>query len=339
MFSSIKDIFIANKFKEKTHKLKVLEKSKKKIVNNFEERCLKQADALDVKPENRIVLGAVFDKLEKENTKKDYRISLNIQYQRGLLHIREKNYEKAISFFANGLIFLLYKYNVKFDTTLLNGFKEERSNLHQRLNQLKNEINDAQVRFVKQIQKCIIEEKLTRKEFVKNFLMHSVDDEIKNKIDIYALLRELNLFFSLDFFDIDFGKNIALNQIEIHDFEKCKNKLLSLTQYLLYRDDSERLKATVQSLYRLGILHEQCFGSYLLFCEKEVKLIIQNFKPDKYSYDTKKIIYNKVKYYYQKMQKNYIKHFGKEINIPFNIMDKRNELLDFEDYSLINKYL
>lgn len=342
----------------------------KKITPDFIERMEvvkeKIIEKFKKKPNVNSIYWNVLSDLYHENFMINHAILLNIEYQRGLIRIKEKAYLDAISFLTDSLIYLKLIYpELDYLDTI-----DKKSIAYK-----------SRARIIRKIKRCINLGYVTNEDFFNAF-----QKIISNQylgIDRDELLQELYLELDEYFFLKDFAHTIDFNSLESVRFHQYTDKFKRAIQYFLNTNDVDGLKIVLHKYYVFGVLHEQCFGNYHLslgWTHDLATYKIKKFDEYKYFYTGEKIKYltsreyhdNFVNEYkeahkdkmfqnmcieeYKKngIYKNYIEKFnmtkqdiinqiiedGKDWKFEYNhFVSSNDEFFNDEDYKLFDKYL
>lgn len=268
----------------------------KKITPDFTERMesVKQeiAEKFEKKTNINTVYWNVLSDLYHENFMINQAILLNIEYQRGLIRIKEKAYLDAIAYLSDSLIYLKLIYpELDYLKTI----------------DKKSVAYKSRARIIRKIKKCI------DLGYVTNELFYNCYFRIISKQDLGInrdkLLKELYLELDSYFFCKDIADRINFNSLESVMFHQYTEQFKKAIEYFKKENDEIELKKVLHKYYIFGVLHEQCFGNYRLslgWTHDLVSYKIKKFDESKYFYTGDKVIYLSSKEYHDKFVNEYI---------------------------------
>lgn len=268
---------------------------------------------------------------------------LNIEYQRGLIRLKENNPVDTISYFCNALVYLYSLYPI------LNDENIDKKSIPYKERQ----------RIFRKMYDLIDKEFISREKFFEAF-NHTLPSDIID-INFNELLKMLYLKFNNVFLNEDFINNFNFKEIKSTDFLNYSVNFRKFIKYYQKIKDINKLKNVLNLYYKFGELHHYCWGNYysmIGWCCDLVDYKIKKFNPKDYNYQGEKIKYlNPIDYHdkfvqeYEKIRLNIMKseypdykdylsyEDRKRLTYKFNEYAIIEEYFDDEDYKLFDKYL
>lgn len=306
-----------------------------KICSNFSDRVkntkIQLRERFKKEASTNDTYWAILQDLYLENFLTNNTLLLNVEYQRGLIQLKEKNYLDAISFFGNALVYLMLLY-------------EDLNNL-ETINK-KSDAYKTRARILKKIRNCIEVGFVTKEDFFIPFSRYVMIQKFNFNYDDFLL--GLYSHFDKDFFQINIADEIDFNSMKYNDFPYIASKLKQSMDYFIQKNNIVQLTKVLEKYYQFGILHEYCFGNYHISVGWSVDLVdykLQHFNSSNYKYIGQKINYLSSFEYHNKFIKEYNNYKGKNylgeyFKNDYNpLLSSNDEFFDKKDYELFDKYL